>query len=356
MKSFHAGFLEKQRIPQNLLRTIRLLGEYKGKEEVFRQQSPQVLETLRQNAIIQSTESSNRIEGVVASHDRIVKLVQKKVKPANRSEQEIAGYRDVLNTIHANHANMSFSVNLILQMHRDLLKFTPDQGGRWKTTQNEIEEIGPDGKKSIRFTPVPPHLTEETMRSLHERFSKATGSHEFEPLLLIPAYILDFLCIHPFRDGNGRMARLISLLLLYQSGFEVGRFISLENIIEDTRQSYYDTLYASSQKWHQGKHSLVPWWEYFLGVMLLGSYREFEKRAGKATRARGAKTAIVLDVLERLPGEFRMVDVERAAPNVTREMIRVVLNRMKKENRVYCEGRGSAATWYKRNQDTTSGE
>jgi hypothetical protein len=138
------------------------------------------------------------------------------------------------------------------------------------------------------------------------------------------------------------------LLLLYQSGFEVGRFISLENIIEDTRQSYYDTLYASYQKWHHGKHSLVRWWEYFLGVVLLSSYREFEKRAGTFTTTRGAKTATVLDAIERLPNRFRMIDVERAAPNVTRDMIRVVLNRLKKEKRVHCEGRGSAAAWYKR--------
>ncbi len=348
MKSFAQGFLETQRIPQNLLRTIRLLGEYKGKEEVFNEQSPQVLETLRQAAVIQSTESSNRIEGVVAPHARIVKIVEKKVKPGNRSEQEIAGYRDVLNTIHASHAHMKFSVNLVLQMHRDLFKFTPEKGGHWKATQNEIEELGADGKKTIRFTPVAPHLTEDAMRSLHERFNQAMGSHEFEPLLLIPAYILDFLCIHPFRDGNGRMARLISLLLLYQSGFEVGRFISLENIVEGTRQSYYDTLYASSQKWHQGKHSLVQWWEYFLGVMLLSAYREFEGRAGTLTTTRGAKTAMVLDAVERLPNGFRMVDLERAAPNVTRDMIRVVLNRLKKEKRVYCEGRGAAATWFKR--------
>ena len=347
MKSFESGFLEKQRIPQNLLRTVRLLGEYKGKEEIFKQQSPQVLETLRQTAVIQSTESSNRIEGVVAPHDRIVKLVQKKVKPGNRSEQEIAGYRDVLNTIHANHANMKLSVNLVLQMHRDLLKFTTEKDGEWKITQNEIEEVGADGKKFVRFTPVAPHLTEDTMRSLHDRFNEASESHEFEPLLLIPAYVLDFLCIHPFRDGNGRMARLISLLLLYQSGFEVGRFISLENIIEETREGYYHTLYASSQKWHQGKHSLLPWWEYFLGVMLLSAFREFEKRAGMLTSARGAKTATVLDAIERLPNGFKMVDLERAAPNVTREMIRVVLNRLKEDKRVYCEGRGSAAKWYK---------
>jgi hypothetical protein len=144
------------------------------------------------------------------------------------------------------------------------------------------------------------------------------------------------------------MARLISLLLLYQASFRVGQFISLENIVEETREGYYDTLYASSQKWHQGKHSLLPWWEYFLGVMLLSAYREFEKRAGWLTTTRGAKTATVLDAIERLDNDFRMVDIERAAPNVTREMIRVVLNRLKEENRIYCEGRGPAATWYKR--------
>lgn len=348
MKSFEPGFLEKQRIPQNLLRTIRLLGEYKGKEEVFKQQTPQVLETLRQAAVIQSTESSNRIEGVTAPHDRIVKLVQKKVKPGNRSEQEIAGYRDVLNTIHANHGDMKFGVNLVLQMHRDLMRFTPGKDGKWKTTQNEIEEVGSDGKKSIRFTPIAPYLTDDAMRTLHDRFKSASESQEFEPLLLIPAYVLDFLCIHPFRDGNGRMARLISLLLLYQSGFEVGRFVSLEHIVEETKEGYYDTLLQSSQRWHLAKHSLLPWWEYFLGVMLLNAYREFEKRAGMLKTARGAKTATVLDAIERLPNGFKMVDLERASPNVTREMIRVVLNRLKNENRIYCEGRGSAATWYKR--------
>src|SRR5205807_1689424 len=196
----------------------------------------------------------------------------------------------------------------------------------WKTAQNEIEEVGADGKKFIRFTPVAPHLTEDAMRSLHDRFNQALESQEFEPLLLIPSYVLDFLCIHPFRDGNGRMARLLSLPLLYHAGYEVGRFISLENIIEETREGYYETLYASSQKWHQGEHSLVPWWQYFLGVMLLRAYREFEKRAGTLTTSRGAKTATVLDAIERLPSGFRMVDVERAAPNVTREMIRIVLN------------------------------
>lgn len=345
MKSFEPGFLEKQRISQNLLRTIRLLGEFKGKEEAYKQQSPHVLETLRQAAVIQSTESSNRIEGVTAPHDRIVKLVQKKVKPGNRSEQEIAGYRDVLNTIHANHAGMKFSVNLVLQLHRDLLKFTTERDGKWKTTQNEIEEVGADGKKFIRFVPVPPHLTEESMRTLHKRLAEMWDSHEFEPLLLISAYVIDFLCIHPFRDGNGRMARLLSLLLLYQAGFEVGRFISLENIVEETREGYYDTLYSSSQKWHEGKHSLQPWWEYFLGVMLLSAYREFENRAGILTTSYGAKSQMIFDAVDRLSGDFRVSDVQRICPGVSLDLIRRRLKDLKAAGKVEPSGRGPSAVW-----------
>ena len=348
MKSFEPGFLEQQRIPQNLVRTIRALGEFKGKVEVYKQQSPQVLETLRQAAVIQSTESSNRIEGVTAPHDRIVKLVQKKVKPGNRSEQEIAGYRDVLNTIHANHENMKFSVNLVLQMHRDLLKFTTEKDGKWKTAQNEIEEVGADGEKFIRFTPVAPHLTEDAMRSLHDRFNQALESQEFEPLLLIPSYVLDFLCIHPFRDGNGRMARLLSLLLLYHAGYEVGRFISLENIIEETRESYYETLYASSQKWHEGKHSLLPWWEYFLGVMLLSAYREFENRAGVLTTSYGAKSQMIFNAVDRLAGDFRVSDVQKICPGVGLDLIRRRLKELKAAGKVEPSGRGPGAVWRKK--------
>ncbi|MCI0534236.1 MAG: Fic family protein [Verrucomicrobiales bacterium] len=228
-----------------------------------------------------------------------------------------------------------------------MFKFTTEQGGRSKATANEIEERRSDGSRFIRFTTVAPHLTEDAMRDLHDRFRELWESHQVEPLLLIPAYVLDFLCIHPFRDGNGRMARLLSLLLLYQAGFEVGRFISLELIVEDTKQGYYDSLYQSSQSWHEGTHTLLPWTEYFLGVMLLTAYREFEKRVGVLTTARGAKTAMVMDAIERLPDGFKMVDLERACPNVTRDMIRVVLNRLKKDEKIYCVGFGGAAVWKK---------
>ena len=210
----------------------------------------------------------------------------------------------MLNTIHANHAHMPFGAGLVLQMHRDLFKFTTERGGQWKSSSNEIAELRPDGTKFVRFTPVAPHLTDDAMRSLHDRFRDLWEGQQIEPLLLIPAYVLDFLCIHPFRDGNGRMARLLTLLLLYQAGYEVGRFISLELIVEETKQGYYESLYKSSQDWHAAKHSLLPWWEYFLGVMLLAAYREFESRVGIMTTSRGAKTGMILNAIRDFRGEF----------------------------------------------------
>ncbi len=197
------------------------------------------------------------------------------------------------------------------------------------------------------FMRPPDELTAEAMRALHESFSERWKTGEVEKLLLIPAYVLDFFCIHPFLDGNGRMARLLSLLLLYQAGYGVGRYVSLEKCVEESRESYYETLRASSQGWHQSRHRLLPWTEYFLGV-LVGAYREFERRVGQVTQARGAKTEMVLEAVRRVPDGFRMVDLERLCPNVTRDMIRVVLNRLKKSGDVWCEGAGAGAAWRKR--------
>jgi len=348
MKSFEPGFLERQPITPELVRTIRLLGEYMGKEDLFKQQSPQVLETLRQVAIIQSTESSTRLEGITAPQERIKALVDKKTTPVNRSEQEIAGYRDVLNTIHANAREMPFTPSVVLQLHRDLYKFMPEEGGRWKNTNNEIIERRPDGSVLVRFQPIPAHLTTEAMEALHERFNRLWDEGRYDPFLLIPAYILDFLCIHPFRDGNGRIGRLITLWLLYRAGIEVGRYISLEKLVEDTRESYYDSLYRASQGWHQAQHTLLPWWQYFLGVMLLTAYREFERRTGLITSAHGAKTAQVLIAFEKLPRRFRYADLARACPNVSRPTIKRVLGQLRKQGKVECVKSGRDAIWEKR--------
>ena len=347
MRSFEPGFLERQPITPTLLTTIRQLGEFKGKQALYREQAPQVLETLREAAVIQSTESSNRIEGVVAPPERIRQLVARRTEPRNRSEQEIAGYRNVLQTIHASYQHIPFKASVVLQLHRDLYHFSPGAGGRWKTAGNEITETHPDGTSFVRFRTVPPHQTAEAMERLHERFAWFWEEGSIDPLLLIPSYVLDFLCIHPFLDGNGRMSRLLSLLLLYKAGYEVGRYISLEHIVEDTREGYYDTLYRSSQGWHEGAHSLLPWWEYFLGVMLRSAYGEFERRVGVVTTARGAKREMIFDVIDRLPHEFRFADVERACPGVSRPTINRALAELRRAGRIELDKAGRDATWKK---------
>lgn len=347
MKSFNPGFLEKQPITQNLLQTIRGIAEYKGKQDLYKEQSPQVLETLRQAAIIQSTESSNRLEGITAPLERIKELVAKKTTPKNRSEQEIAGYRDVLNTIHANYTDIPFTTGVVLQFHRDLYQFLPGEGGKWKPVDNEITETNANGTKIVRFKPVPAHQTQDAMEELHKRFDNLWQSGEIEPLLLIPTYVLDFLCIHPFLDGNGRMARLLTLLLLYKAGYEVGRYISLEQMVEHTKESYYDTLYQSSQGWHETQHPILPWWEYFLGVMLLGVYKEFERRVGMITTTRGAKREMILDTVSRLPQRFQIGDIERACLGVSRPTINRALRELREQGKISCVKSGRDAIWEK---------
>lgn len=347
MKSFVTGVIDLWAIPHDLVAIIGTLREFKGRQGLFQKQTPQALDTLRQAAIIQSTESSNRIEGVLAPRKRIESIVARKTTPKNRSEQEIAGYRDVLNTIHANAIDIRFTSGVVLQFHRDLFQYTPSGGGTWKSTDNEIVEELPDGTRLVRFRPVPAHLTHDYMERLHREFTARWESGEIDPLLLITSYVLDFLCVHPFRDGNGRMARLLTLLLLYQAGYEVGRYVSLERIIEESKESYYDTLNQSDRGWHEGAHDLRPWTNYLLGT-LVRSYREFEERMGLIMSPRGAKTEMIRDAVKHLPARFRIRDVERLCPNVTRGMIQLVFQQMKNEGLIEPVGRGAGAAWQRK--------
>lgn len=347
MRSLEPGFIESQPITQSLLQTIRLIGEYRGKQDLYRNQSPQVLETLREAAMIQSTESSNRIEGVTAPLERIKSIVARKTRPRNRSEREIVGYRDVLNRIHADYGKLTLDTKLILGFHRDMYRLVPGAGGQWKDVNNEITEMLPDGSWFTRFRPVAADQVARAMDQLQAGYGRLLQSGEVEPLLLIPACVLDFLCIHPFRDGNGRVARLLTLFLLYRAGYEVGRYISLEMIVEQTRDSYYDTLYRSSQNWHEGKHDLRPWWEYFLGVMLQTAYGEFEHRVGLVSGVRGGKSALVLDFLQHAAGEFSVRDILRRCPNVGVDLARRILRRERTAGRLKCLGRGPDARWRK---------
>lgn len=346
MKSFIIDHLEKLRIPHHLIGIIRQIGEHRGKQELYKQQAPEILENLRHVAIIQSTESSNRLEGITAEFKRIKDLVEEKTKPANRTEGEIAGYRDVLNTIHSNHKNIPFKVQMVLQLHRDLMKYAGMEGGRWKSTANEIAEVNPDGTKTIRFIPVEPFRTPEYMEKLHGHFDSAVRQQNIDPLILISLYVLDFLCIHPFLDGNGRIARLLTVLLLYHSDYEVGRYISLERIVEQTKESYYDTLYESSQGWHEGRHDVLPWMEYLLST-ILGAYREFEGRMGRVTKGHGSKTDMVLNAIDGFIADFALSDLENACPTVSRDWIRALLQKLRKEGKVEALGKGRYARWRK---------
>ncbi len=303
-----------------------------------------MLKGLLQRAIIESTESSNRLEGVEAPRQRLEALVLRPTVPENRSEQEIAGYRDALNLIHESQAQMRFTTNVVLQLHQLLYRYLPIPGGRWKATQNEIVERNADGSvHRIRFTPVSPVATPSAMNQLVEAYARAEDVGR-EPLVMVPLAVLDFLCIHPFSDGNGRMARLLTLLLLYNHQYEVGRYISLERIFEESKDSYYETLETSSRGWHEGKHDVLPWMTYFWGVVL-AAYKEFEARVGALRSGRGAKTDLVEQAVARRTHPFGIADIEAECPGVSREMVRHVLRRLRAEGKLVVKGHGAGAKW-----------
>jgi Fic family protein len=344
MHSFEYGYLLEQPISQNLLMTVRALGEYRGRQNLYHEQSPELLETLRRVAMVQSVESSNRIEGVTAAADRLEAIVAKKTTPKNRSEGEIAGYRDVLAEIHANAKRMKLAPELILEFHRKMYAHTSEKGGRWKEKDNAILEVLPDGRQVVRFRPVSALATPEFMKKLCAFYHQAVDAGQAEPLLLIASFIFDFECIHPFWDGNGRIGRLLTLLLLYQSGYETGRYISLERIVEESKETYYEVLLKSSHDWHEGKHDLGPWWEYFLGT-IIAAYKEFEERVGTITTARGAKREMVQQAIKHMPIRFRFGELQRACPGISYPTLKRALMDLKREKKIRCLGKGRDAEW-----------
>lgn len=344
MRSFEHGYLQETPISQQLLMAVRAIGEFRGRQVLYERQSPEILETLRRAAMIQSVESSNRIEGVTVAADRLEPLVRGKVTPRDRSESEVAGYRDALAEIHTNANHMVLSPRLILDFHRRMYALTPERGGRWKEKDNAIVEVRADGRQVVRFRPVSALATPEHVRRLCELYRRALDERQIEPLLLIASFVLDFECIHPFLDGNGRVGRLLTLLLLYQAGYEAGRYISLERIVEETKETYYEALHRSSQNWHQARHDLRPWWEYFLGT-IIAAYREFEERVGSLTTVRGAKREMVRNVIGRLPSRFRLGDLQHACPGVSYPTLKRALADLRREKRVRCVGRGRDAEW-----------
>lgn len=346
MKSLAPGYLRALSFNAAHAATLKKIGEFQGRQNLYTQQTPELLESLQRVAKIESSECSNRLEGIVAPHERIEALVEHKTMPRSRPEQEIAGYRDALNLIHESAENMPFSENIILQLHATTCRFMPAPGGRWKTNNNEIVERNDDGSvRHIRFKPVTALHTPEAMKRLvacyREEYEKT------EPLVVVPLAILDFLCIHPFMDGNGRVSRLLTNLLLYHHGFQVGRYVSLERVIEKSSKSYYDSLQAASQGWHEGRHDVRPWLEYFWGV-LLAAYGEFEERVGAIKSGRGSKTEQIRAAVERRINPFAISDIERDCPGISRDMVRIVLRKLKAEKAIVAVGKGRGAKWLRK--------
>lgn len=343
-KSLVPSYLDAIRYSGQQASSLKRLGEFRGRQDLFRQQAPEILASLRQVAVIESAESSNRIEGVTAPRDRVEALMMRPTVPANRSEQEIAGYRDALNLIHESASEMSLSVNVILQLHTMLNRFAHGDGGRWKMVDNQIVERNPDGSlRRVRFSAVAAVGTPQAMSDLVELHAQATADDR-EPLVVIPLAILDFLCIHPFTDGNGRMARLLTLQLLYRADIAVGRYISLERVIEESKETYYEALEASSQGWHDGRHDPHPWLNYFWGVVL-AAYKEFEVRVSAIKDAPGAKTALIEGAVRRRMKAFSISDIDAECPGVSRDMVRHVLRQMKTRGEVEVRGKGRGAKW-----------
>ncbi len=328
-----------------LIEAVSAIREWRGREALLHTQHPEAFTSLRAIAVIQSTTSSNRIEGVIASDDRVQQMVFANSAPADRPEQQIAGYRDALALIHEDAKEMRPSSNIVRQLHSCLFRYTSSPGGEWKRSPNDITETLANGLVRVRFRPVPPYLVETNMRELDG--SADTAQDTFEQLFVMAAYVFDFLCIHPFSDGNGRIARLLTLLFLYRAGYRVGGYVSLERIIEESKESYYDALQRSSQGWHEGTHDLTPWTEYLLGVVLR-AYKELEQRATTLSGTYGGKTVRIRAAIAQLPKAFRREEIERLVPDTSTQMIRVVLEQLKNEGAIEAVGRGRSASWRKR--------
>lgn len=319
------------------------IAEYKGRQELYTRQSPQLLKSLIEMALIESAESSNRIEGVTVEKARLKPLLIGYSRPRDRSEEEVAGYRKALDLIHIKHKSLRITAQTIKELHR-LCRGGAWDAGKWKEKDNDIIRKYPDGRVEVIFKPVSAKETPEMIKQLCLSYENSISQLKYPDLYAVACLVLDFLCIHPFRDGNGRVSRLLTLLALYQHGYQAGKYISIERITEQSKQTYYESLNKSSQRWHQAKHDVFPWFNYFLGT-ILGAYKEFEERAGNVRPARGAKTEIVIKAIESQHGEFSISDIERGCSNVSRVMIKKVFLQMQKDKKIKCLGKGQSAKW-----------
>lgn len=346
MMSFRGTRLQDLRLPQGTVWMLETLAEAKGRQHLYEHQSPQVLKSLREMALVESAESSNRIEGVTVERNRLRPLVLGNARPRDRPEEEIVGYRRALNWVHAKGAAIPLSLDTCLELHALAQGGTTGDAGVLKTRPNDIIQVNPDGRREVRFRPVAPELVQSALGEMFLAYHDGVDQGRVTPLLAVAALVLDFSCIHPFRDGNGRVSRLLWLLALYHHGFSVGRYISLERVVEQTKEDYYETLQQSSEQWHEGCHDGQPWFSYTLSTMR-SAYREFEERAQRARPKRGSKTDLVEAALHRVGQTFGIADIERECPSVGRDLIRRVMNRWRQEGKLEMLARGRDARWQK---------
>src|SRR3989440_8966391 len=320
MKTFQQFEQRIETVPLTTSWYLADLGEARGKQELFTRQSPQKLKVLREHSIIESAVSSNRIEGVQIDQARIGTVVFGKSRLRDRAEEEVRGYRNALKLIHEQGVKLHVTEELIRELH-NLCRAGLGDAGRYKERDGDIIEKYPDGRQRVRFVTVKAAETPQYMQALVESWQRCIEERWVHPLITLAAFNLDFLCIHPFRDGNGRVSRLLLLLQCHHLGYEVGRYISLERVIEENKDRYYETLEQSSQGWHEGKHDPWPYINYILYI-LKTAYREFEERVGQTPSPKGAKAEMVLTMIRKQTKEFKLADVEAACPGVGREWIR----------------------------------
>ncbi len=330
----------KKLLTPEIVTMLSAIHEFKGEQNLFIEAQSDTLTQLLEIAKIQSTEASNKIEGIYTSDDRLKKIVSNKTTPRSRSEQEIAGYRDVLATIHENHDFIPVRPAILLQLHRDLYKFSGKSiGGTYKNADNVIAEEDARGNKFVRFQPVAAWETAKSVDALCQAFDEAINHGDADPLLLIPMFVLDFLCIHPFHDGNGRMSRLLTLLLLYRAGYIVGKYISIEKVIEQSKETYYEALQSSSQGWHENENDYGHFVRYMLGVVL-SAYREFSARVKTLTTSGLSKPERVAAVIKDTLGKITKAEILGKCPDISQVTVQRTLNDLVKSGDVIKIGGG----------------
>lgn len=346
MRTFNYSAIKDQKWDSEILGLVAAIYKYAGKQELYLKQKPHELEKLVEIAKIQSTEASNAIEGIVTTNTRIRQIVEEKTAPRNRDEQEIAGYRDVLNVIHESFDAIPITKNYILQLHKMLYSHMNNPlAGQTKTVQNYISATYPDSHTETVFTPLAPFETPDALEKICEEYSRVIGNFEVEPLIIIPIFIHDFLCIHPFNDGNGRMSRLLTTLLLYRSGFNVGKYISLEAKIAKNKYLYYDALRRSQDGWHEGNEDVIPFIKYLLGT-ILAAYKDFEDRFSIVEEKLPAVEIVRKATLTKI-GKFTKQDIIELCPSLSLSSVEGSLRKLVQSGDIKREGVGKGTFYYR---------